>query len=272
MALRNLEIASGNYIRLLGRVDVLADGEPVPLTRPKRRLLLALLGLGANRPVSFSRILNVLWPTGAPVGARDQVHVHISALRKALTTIAATENCLETRRDGYVLNVPPVQVDLHSFEQAVADGERLRAGGDLAEARQAYSAALDLWQGIPLDGTDGVFAQSESARLQERRLMVLERCLDLDLALGSHADALAELAGLVAADPLHQGFQRRYVLALYCCERTEQALSACAAARRMLIDELGMNTGERLDALELAILRGVRPEQLAAEAVARQRQ
>src|SRR5262249_50968494 len=135
------------------------------------------------------------------------------------------------------------------------------------EAHRTVRAALDLWHGIPLDGLDSVFAQSESARLQERRLMVLERRLDLDLAVGSHGDALTELAGLVAADPLHPGFQRRPVLALYCCERIGQALSACRAARRRLVDELGIDAGERLNSLEMAILQGVRAERLVAEAV-----
>ncbi|GAA2642823.1 AfsR/SARP family transcriptional regulator [Streptomyces vastus] len=167
-----------------------------------------------------------------------------------------------------MLNVPPVHVDVHSFEQAVAESERASAAGRLAEAHRILCAALDLWHGTPLDGLDGgVFALSESARLQERRQMILERRLDLDLAMGRHAEALAELAGLVAADPLHQGFQRRRILALYCCERTAQALSACRVARRLLVDELGIEAGEQIDSLELALLRGVRAEQLVAEAV-----
>ncbi|GLZ32000.1 hypothetical protein Lesp02_41880 [Lentzea sp. NBRC 105346] len=260
-------IVPDNYVRILGQVEIVADGIPVPLVRRKQRLLLALLALGANRPVSFSRIVSVLWPTDAPVAVRNQVHVHIYALRRALTAITAGGKCLETRHDAYVLNAPPVEVDLQRFEQAVADSERALAAGHLVEAHRKLCAALDLWHGTPLDGLDGVFAQSESARLQERRQMVFERRLDLDLAVGNHADALAELAGLVAANPLHEGFQRRLVLALYCCERTGQALSACRAARRLLVDELGIDAGERLNSLEMAILHGVRAEQLVAEAV-----
>ncbi|MFI6452825.1 AfsR/SARP family transcriptional regulator [Streptosporangium amethystogenes] len=166
-----------------------------------------------------------------------------------------------------MLNTSSVEVDVHRFEQAVADSERALAGGRLAEAHRTICAALDLWHGIPLDGLDGVFAESESARLQERRLMALERRMDLDLAMGSHADALAELAGLVVADPLHQGFQRRHVLALYCSERTAQALSACRAARRLLVDELGIDADEQLNSLEMAILHGVQAERLVAEAL-----
>ncbi|MGW2420913.1 AfsR/SARP family transcriptional regulator [Streptomyces sp. NPDC001709] len=166
-----------------------------------------------------------------------------------------------------MLNTPLVEVDLHRFELAAADSERAWASGHLADAHRSLCAALDLWHGVPLDGLDGVFAQSESARLQERRLTALERRLDLDLAVGRHADALAELARLVAANPLHQGFQRRHVLALYCCERTSQALSACRAARRLVVDELGIDAGERLDSLEMAILRGARAEGLVAEAI-----
>lgn len=259
-------IVSGNYVRLLGPVDIMADGVPVPLARRKQRLLLALLALSPNRPVTYSRIVDVLWPTGAPTAVRNQIHVHVSALRRSLALITRTQMCLETRADGYVLNTPPVDVDLHRFEDAVAASECALANGNFAEAHRVMCAALDLWHGTPLDGLDGVFVQSESARLQERRLMVLERRLDLDLAVGSQGDALAELAGLVAADPLHQGFQRRHALALYCCERTGQALSACRAARQLLVDELGIDAGERLNSLERAILQGVRAERLVTEA------
>ncbi|MET7289742.1 AfsR/SARP family transcriptional regulator [Streptomyces sp. NPDC005573] len=267
MAPHGVGILSGNYVRILGQVGILAGDVPIPLPRRKQRLLLALLALEPNRPVPFSRIVSVLWPTDAPAGARNQVHVHICALRRALAEITGGQECLETRHDGYVLNAPPAGIDVHAFEQAVARSERASAAGRLAEAHLILCAALDLWHGAPLDGLDGVFALSESARLQERRQMILERRLDLDLAMGRHAEALAELAGLVAADPLHQGFQRRRILALYCCERTAQALSACRGARRLLVDELGIEAGEQINSLELALLRGVRAEQLVAEAV-----
>ncbi|MFJ9151305.1 BTAD domain-containing putative transcriptional regulator [Streptomyces sp. NPDC102270] len=260
---------SGNYVRILGPVGILAAGQAVPLVRRKQRLLLALLALESNRPVSFSRIVSILWPAHVPAGARNQVHVHICALRRALAAIAGGEECLETRNDGYVLNVPPVDVDAHRFERAVTDSERAWARGRQVEAHRILCAALDLWHGTPLEGLDGVFALSESARLQERRQMILERRLDLDLAMGKHAEALAELAALVAVDPLHQGFQRRRILALHCCERTAQALSACRGVRRLLVDELGIEAGEQINSLELALLRGVRAEELVAEAVGR---
>src|SRR5689334_5056221 len=117
-------IASGSYVRLLGPVDIIADGVPVPLARRKQRLLLALLALSPNRPVTYSRIVDVLWPAGAPTAVRNQIHVHVSALRRSLSLITRRETCLETRADGYVLNTPPVDVDLHHFEDAVAAGER----------------------------------------------------------------------------------------------------------------------------------------------------
>ena len=47
--------------RVLGPIEVLLDGSPVPLGGPRQRVLLALLLVDAPRPVPIDRLADELW-------------------------------------------------------------------------------------------------------------------------------------------------------------------------------------------------------------------
>lgn len=245
----------------------MSGGTPIRIRRRKQRLLLALLAARVNQLVPVSRIISALWEEDTPVAVRNQIHVHVSAVRRALTASTGEPAALETTQTGYILHSPPVVVDVERFEDAAAAGERALAAGRLTEAFTSFRTALGVWRGIPLDGLGGRFAESETARLEERRLLVLQRRLDTELALGRHAELVSELAGLLNPYPLHEGLRRRYMLALYRTGRAADALAAYRAGRRLLNDELGIEPSAELREMELAILRGVPARQLVVEAV-----
>ena len=92
---------------------------------------------------------------------------------------------LLTRPGGYVLQIAPGQLDEHRFEQLV---EQAR-DAEPREAAEKLREALALWRGPPLaDFAYDDFARSEIARLEERRLVALERRIEADLALGRHQE------------------------------------------------------------------------------------
>ena len=134
-------------------------------------------------------------------------------------------------------------------------------GGALASDRPADAAALlrealALWRGPPLaDFAYEAFAQPEIARLEEQHVAALEQRIDADLALGRHADLVAELEGLVAEHPLRERLRAQLMVALYRCGRQADALEAYGDARRVLLDELGVEPGPALRELQVAILR-----------------
>ena len=70
--------------RILGPLEVRADGHAVALPGAKPRAVLAVLILHANEPVSAERLAQDLWGEDAPAGAVNTVQVHVSRLRKAL--------------------------------------------------------------------------------------------------------------------------------------------------------------------------------------------
>ena len=85
--------------------------------------------------------------------------------------------------------------------------------------------------------------------------MALERRIDADLALGRHADLVAELEGLVGQHPLRERLRGQRMLALYRCGRQAEALEAFHQGRRLLVEEIGVEPGPSLRGLHEAILR-----------------
>ena len=78
--------------------------------------------------------------------------------------------------------------------------------------------------------------------------------MDAGLALGRHADLVAELETLVEEHPLRERFRSQLMLALYRSGRQAEALQAYQDVRRTLLDQLGLDPGAELQALERGIL------------------
>ena len=90
--------------------------------------------------------------------------------------------------------------------------------------------------------------------LDLERLAVIEQRVAADLACGRHHDLISELAGLVAEHPLQEGLWAHRMLALYRAGRQADALRAYAEVRGILAEQLGLDPGPELRALEDAIL------------------
>src|SRR5439155_22266627 len=91
-------------------------------------------------------------------------------------------------------------------------------------------------------------------RLEELRLLALEKRLEADLAVGRHAEAVPELEVLVREHPLRESLRGLLMLALYRGGRQADALAVYQDARARLVEELGLDPGEPLQRLEKAIL------------------
>jgi len=237
-------------VRLLGPIAASRAGEPVALGGPKPRTLLALLALEPGRVVSVDRIVEALWPGDPPETSSHAVQVYVSQLRKALGPAIAT------RAPGYELELAPERVDVHRFARLAQEGRAALHADDAAGAEGALREALALWRGPALaDFLYEPFAQTEIARLEELRTVVLEERIDADLALGRHAELAAELEALVQSQPLRERPRAQLMLALYRSGRQADALAAYRAARETLVEELGIDPGPELRELEAAILR-----------------
>jgi DNA-binding SARP family transcriptional activator len=232
--------------RLLGPLEVVEHGRSLSLGGAKQRALLTMLLLHANEVVATERLIDDLWGEAPPATVAKSVHVYVSRLRGELG-----EDRILTRRPGYVLRADPGEIDLARFEALLADA----AAADPAQAAQVLRDALALWRGPALaDLAYEPFAQGTIARLEELRLTALERRIDADLATGRHADVVGELDMLAAEHPLREGVHGRRMVALYRCGRQAEALEAYQAARRALVEELGVEPGRALRELQQAVL------------------
>jgi DNA-binding SARP family transcriptional activator len=234
--------------RILGPLEVAAaDGEPLVLGGQKQRALLAVLLLHANEVVSTDFLVDALWGDHPPRTAITSLQNSISALRKLLGA-----DLLVTRAPGYRLTVDPEAIDLVRFERLVASARGL--GPEERSGR--LRAALALWRGDPLaEVAFEPFAVAEARRLEELRLSALEELFDAELAAGRAADVVPELESLVARHPLRERLRGQLMLALYGAGRQADALSAYQEARRMLVEELGLEPGPHLQELHARILR-----------------
>jgi len=234
--------------RLLGPLEIAIDGRTVELPRRKQRLLLTLLLLRREEVVSTVQLVEQLWGDNPPKAAVGSLRNLVSELRKLLGS-----EVVHTRAAGYSLGVEPESVDVHRFEQLVADQTR----EERAEGRaQRLREALALWRGPPLSefGAEP-FAQVEIARLEELRMVAREELIEAELELGQHTKLVGELEVLVSEQPLRERLRAQLMIALYRSGRQAEALAAYRDARRMLADELGLEPSEDLQQLERAILR-----------------
>src|SRR3954469_2627561 len=237
--------------RILGPLEVLADGVSLRLGGPRQRATLAILLLSANRVVPVERLADDLYAGRPPVTAVTQVQRQVSELRRAL----GAADAIETRAPGYVLRLGDDDLDLTRFERLAGEGECARARRDHASAAGLLREALGLWRGAPLaDLAYESFVRAAVERLEELRLAALEERIDADLQLGRHAPLAAELEGLVAEQPLRERLRGQQMLALYRSGRQAEALEAYRATRQALVDSFGIEPGAALQALERAIL------------------
>ena len=244
--------------RILGPLEVREETRELRLGGAKQRALLALLLLRANHVVPAERLIDELWSDDPPETAAKALQVYVSQLRKVLEPGRASGSAsavLLTRAPGYLLRLEPGQLDLHRFEELVAEGRAARASGDVERAADLFRGALELWRGQPLaDLQSEPFAGGQIARLEELRLCALEDRIESDLALGRDAELIAELEALVGEHSLRERLRRYLMLALYRSGRQVEALDAYQQARRALVEELGIEPGRALQELERAIL------------------
>ena len=242
---------------ILGPLEVLDEGRAVRLGGAKQRALLAVFLLHRGEALSTERLIDELWGERPPATAAKTVQVHVSRLRKALAGGKGngSTGMIVTREHGYELELDPDRLDAHRFERLVAEGRRELASGRPERATEALERALSLWRGPPLaDLAYEPFAQREIARLDDLRVGALEQLIEARIALGAHAELVEQLETLIAEHPYREGLRAQLMLALYRSDRQAEALQAYQDARRTLVEELGIEPGERLRGLERAIL------------------
>ncbi|WP_059007596.1 BTAD domain-containing putative transcriptional regulator [Streptomyces specialis] len=230
-----------------------ADGRPVRVPELKVRALLADLLVHGGGPVSADRLADDLWGDDPPGNPANTLQTKVSQLRRALDLAEPGARDLVVHRPGgYVLRVPADAVDAARFTALL---DRARAEREPRVTADLLSEALGEWRGPAYaDFRDAAFAGPAAARLEEQRLTALEERAEIRLDLGEHSLLADELGELVAEYPLRERLRAAHLRALYRAGRQTEALAAYEELRHRLADELGLDPGPALVAVQRAIL------------------
>ncbi|MEU3642319.1 BTAD domain-containing putative transcriptional regulator [Lentzea sp. NPDC034063] len=210
---------------------------------PKQRAVLARLLVARRRVVPVRLLVADLWEE-PPDGALGTVQTFVGALRKVLEPDRpprTPSSLLVTEGAGYALLAD--DVDAWRFEEML--------GGDLS----VLDGALALWRGPAYaEFAEFHWARAEIDRLEELRLVAVERRAEAALALGRAAGVVADLRAHLAEHPWREKAWNLLALALYREGRQGDALAAVRDARHALVENLGVDPGEELRTLEADIL------------------
>ncbi|KNE81959.1 BTAD domain-containing putative transcriptional regulator [Streptomyces xinghaiensis] len=237
---------------VLGPVRAWRGEEQLSTGSPQQRALLAALLLRRGRTATASELVDALWGEEPPDAALAALRTYASRLRKSFGQEAGTT--LVTESGGYAIRVGPGGLDVTVAEEYAQKADKARHNGDRRSARDLLAAALDLWDGEPLAGLPGPYAESQRSRLDEWRLHLLESRIDLDLEAGHHTEVISELTALTADHPLRERLRAQLMLALYRSGRQAEALAVYADTRRLLAEELGVDPSGELRDLHQGIL------------------
>ncbi|MEO6414006.1 MAG: BTAD domain-containing putative transcriptional regulator, partial [Pedococcus sp.] len=213
------------------------------------RVVLETLAVRHGQPVSADILAEALWGEDPPSSWTKVVQGCVVRLRKALGA-----DTIETSSQGYRLQVHRDHLDHLRFEHLLDRARELLAG-EPDRAAYLLREALDLWRGEPLaELVDWAPGRVAAERLVELRHDAEDLLVEAQLLGGHHREAIAPALRLVRDEPMRERRWGLLALAQYQGGRQADALRALQQARTVLVDELGLDPGDDLVALERAIL------------------
>lgn len=239
---------------ILGPVQVVVAGLPVPVGGPRVQAVLAALLLNPSEEVPAGSIIDMVWGDSPPPTVRTSLQVHISKIRSAFSA-AGLEDRLETHGSSYVLHVSPAELDASLLRACVAEARGLLGESAPERALPLLRDALDLWRGPPLGDLE-VFGSAvvASGELQDLHDLSAVLICEAQLMLGLHDEALPHLLRLRTEARLDERICELASIALYRAGRQSDALGEISSLRRVLSEELGIEPGPAILELEKRIL------------------
>lgn len=241
--------------RVLGPLTASVAGTRLDLGGPRNRALLAVMLLGAGQVVAIDQLVDALWDEYPPPTARTQVKTVVSALRRVFRAHGAGD-VIGTHPRGYAIDAVDDRLDLNRFESLLRTSRDAAGRGERRHAIQIITEALDLWHGRPLTGMTGRPLEAAAARLTQRRLAAMEESSWLCIAEGRYQEVVDTATAVLAEHPVRERFWLLLIHALDSGGDRAGALDAYRAARRRLVDDLGVEPGHQLRHLHRTILAG----------------
>ncbi len=249
---------AGTNVLVLGPVAARPDGDPPVVLPGKAATLLAVLAATHPVPQPSSTLIDALWDGAPTPTAAVGLRVVVSTVRRALRPADAGDGDpgpVAFDAGCYRLALPATAIDAGWFEELLGRSRDELATGDPAAAIASVEAALSLWRG-PAYGAlaDLEAVRPEATRLELLRLDAEDHLVEALLGAGDARRAATLAESMASAEPLREHRWSQLMLALYRSGRQAEALRAFQRARAVLVDELGLEPGAELRAMEQAVL------------------
>lgn len=239
LALRSaVRLAPALTVKMLDGFRVWQGTEPLlALPHGRVRALLKLLLLQRRRPISRLRLATLFWPEADADSARNNLHVALHRLRRALGNAAR----LHLGDEGYQLVTPgEAWLDTEQFVQHAEAGLQEERSGRAPEAIAQYEAALVLYHRDLLEEGEWENAlAAEAQALRDRLNEVLERLAALREQRADWHDCLRAGLRHLSLDEsnelAHQRLMRCYGR-LGQVQMAEQQYRQCVQALRQRLD------------------------------------
>jgi DNA-binding SARP family transcriptional activator/TolB-like protein len=164
--------------------------------------MLAYIVLAPRECVSREKLAAVIWEDRADEQARHSLRQALLALRRFLGADAGA--ILQAESDAIAISSDTVDIDVRSFEVAVAQHDR----PSLEYATELYRG--ELLEGLSIRGDAfGNWLAAERRRLSERALDAMRRLALLQRGEGDHAAAIETLRRILTIDPFRESSMRQ---------------------------------------------------------------
>jgi SARP family transcriptional regulator, regulator of embCAB operon len=242
--------------RILGPLEIVTGARVLRPRGSKQNALLMTLLASPGQLVSAEALIVELWGDEHPGGVENDLHAHISRLRRRLSAMepGTIDSRVVTHVSGYELVVGDEELDAASFVRGL---EELRGvvRADSAEFVRRVRRLLGLWRGQAFGSQDqGPILQAASARYEEHRIAAYQLLFDHELRSGNHSKIIPELHGLLARYEFHEQFWQQLMVALYRSGRQTDALNVYRELERRLSDQLGLDPSPTMRQYEQAVL------------------
>ncbi|MEC3914778.1 AfsR/SARP family transcriptional regulator [Nocardia sp. CDC160] len=238
-------------LAVLGPVELMSDGVPIPPMPPKQQAALVMLACARGRTVSVEELVDGIWGADRPSSAVGALRNYAWSLRKHLS--AQDSVLLSSESRGYRLD-GTLELDIDGVDRLRAEVSAARAGGCLDTADRALRTALGAWRGDPLTGVPGPWAAAERARLRRLHRVLEEDLIEITVQRGDFSHAMADLEALITGDPHSERLRGLMMTALYRAGRRTEALDEYQRIRKLLVSEQGIEPGPALAELHRQIL------------------
>jgi DNA-binding SARP family transcriptional activator/tetratricopeptide (TPR) repeat protein len=250
--------AAGLWLRVLGPIEALRDGEPLALGPPRQRAVLGLLAMSAGTSVHRDALVDALWGQDPPAAALNEVQACVGRLRAVLDPERSprdSRGLLVSAGTSYRLQLEHRELDWLAFRDLAGRAAVAVSAGETEVSLGLYERAMRLWRGVPLADVDAL--RGHPAVTEAHRVWAATVADFAHNAIASRQVELVlpDLWRWVERDPLNEKAHALLMIALAEAGQRAMALDVFADICGRLNAQLGLQPGPDLSAAHLRILR-----------------